>query len=50
MKETQKQIFHIQEGVFFMMRLSEYLFCWALGGTLYNAVELLFRGFSDWSV
>ena len=50
MKETQKQIFHIQEGVFFMKRISEYLFCWALGGTLYYAVELLFRGYSHWSM
>ena len=33
-----------------MKRISEYLFCWALGGTLYYAVELLFRGYSHWSM
>ena len=33
-----------------MKRLSEYLFLWALGGTLYYCFELIFRGFSHWSM
>ncbi len=33
-----------------MKRMSEYLFCWALGGVLYYAVELTFRGYSHWSM
>ena len=31
-------------------RLSEYLFIWALGGSLYYTFELVFRGFSHWSM
>lgn len=34
----------------FRKRLSEYLFIWALGGSLYYAFELVFRGFSHWSM
>ena len=33
-----------------MKRLSEYLFLWALGGCLYYGFEILFRGFSHWSM
>lgn len=33
-----------------MKKLSEYLFLWALGGTLYYSIELMFRGFSHWSM
>jgi len=33
-----------------MKKLSEYLFLWALGGTLYYCFELIFRGFSHWSM
>ena len=33
-----------------MKRISEYLFLWALGGCLYYSFELLFRGFSHWSM
>ena len=33
-----------------MKRLSEYLFLWALGGTLYYSFEMIFRGFSHWSM
>ena len=33
-----------------MKRLSEYLFLWAFGGTLYYCFELIFRGFSHWSM
>ena len=34
----------------FRKRLSEYLFIWALGGSLYYTFELVFRGFSHWSM
>ena len=34
----------------FRKRLSEYLFIWALGGSLYYIFELVFRGFSHWSM
>lgn len=33
-----------------MKRLSEYLFFWTLGGTLYYSFEMIFRGFSHWSI
>lgn len=33
-----------------MKRLSEYLFLWALGGCIYYSFEMLFRGFSHWSM
>jgi len=33
-----------------MKRLSEYLFLWAAGGSLYYGFEILFRGFSHWSM
>lgn len=33
-----------------MKKLSEYLFLWALGGTIYYSIELTFRGFSHWSM
>ena len=33
-----------------MKRLSEYLFFWTLGGTLYYSFEMIFRGFSHWSM
>lgn len=33
-----------------MKKLSEYLFLWALGGCIYYAFELIFRGFSHWSM
>ena len=33
-----------------MKRLSEYLFIWALGGTLYYTFEMFFRGFSHWTM
>lgn len=41
---------NISEGVFFMKKLSEYLFLWALGGCLYYFFEIFFRGFSHWSM
>jgi uncharacterized membrane protein len=31
-------------------KLSEYLFLWTLGGTIYYAFEMVFRGFSHWSM
>lgn len=34
----------------FLKRLLEYGFLWALGGTLYFSIEMLFRGFSHWSM
>lgn len=33
-----------------MKKLSEYLFLWAAGGCIYYAFELLFRGFSHWTM
>lgn len=33
-----------------MKKLSEYLFLWATGGCIYYAFELLFRGFSHWTM
>lgn len=33
-----------------MKRISEYLFLWALGGALYYSFEVMFRGFSHWSM
>lgn len=33
-----------------MKKLSEYLFLWALGGTVYYAFEMFFRGFSHWTM
>ncbi|MCI5869549.1 MAG: hypothetical protein MR224_08555 [Dorea sp.] len=33
-----------------MKKISEYLFLWALGGTLYYFMEIFFRGFSHWSM
>lgn len=31
-------------------KLSEYLFMGALGGTLYYMIEIIFRGYSHWSM
>lgn len=33
-----------------MKKVSEYLFLWALGGTIYYAFEIFFRGFSHWTM
>ncbi|MGC4019848.1 MAG: hypothetical protein QM793_11895 [Muricomes sp.] len=33
-----------------MKKLSEYLFFWTLGGTIYYTFEMVFRGFSHWSM
>ncbi len=33
-----------------MKKVSEYLFLWTLGGTIYYTFEVLFRGFSHWSM
>lgn len=33
-----------------MKRLSEYLFLWAVGGCLYYSFEIIFRGFSHWTM
>ncbi len=33
-----------------MKKLSEYIFFWALGGCIYYFFEILFRGFSHWSM
>ena len=33
-----------------MKNLSKYLFLWALGGSAYYIIEILFRGFSHWSM
>ena len=31
-------------------RLLEYVFLWAIGGALYYAFEIIFRGYSHWSM
>ena len=33
-----------------MRKISEYLFLGALGGSIYHAIEILFRGYSHWSM
>ena len=33
-----------------MKRLSEYLVLWVLGGVIYYSCEMIFRGFSHWSM
>ena len=33
-----------------MKKLSEYLFLWAVGGCLYYTFEIVFRGFSQWTM
>jgi len=33
-----------------MKRVSECLFLWALGGSIYYNLEMVFRGFSHWSM
>lgn len=33
-----------------MKKISNYLFLWATGGCLYYSFEILFRGFSHWSM
>ncbi len=38
------------KGAFFMKRFSEYLFLGALGGSAYYMIEILFRGYSHWSM
>lgn len=37
-------------GIFYMKKLSEYLFLGFLGGCLYYGFEILFRGFSHWTM
>lgn len=34
----------------FLKKVSEYGFLWLLGGSLYYSFEMLFRGFSHWSM
>ena len=34
----------------FYKRLLEYFFLWLIGGSLYYAFEILFRGYSHWSM
>lgn len=33
-----------------MKKVSEYLFLWATGGCIYYSFEIIFRGFSHWSM
>ena len=40
-------------GIFYMdymKKISEYSFLWAVGGCLYYGFEILFRGFSHWTM
>lgn len=41
---------HREDVFMWGKRLSEYLFLWALGGILYYSFEMIFRGFSHWSM
>ena len=34
----------------FLKKLAEYGFLWLLGGTLYYSFEMIFRGFSHWTM
>ena len=34
----------------YMKKISEYSFLWAVGGCLYYGFEILFRGFSHWTM
>ena len=33
-----------------MKRVMEYIFLWMIGGTVYYSFEIIFRGFSHWSM
>lgn len=33
-----------------MKKISEYLFLWAVGGCIYYTFEIIFRGFSHWTM
>lgn len=33
-----------------MKKISEYLFLWGIGGWIYYSLEIIFRGFSHWSM
>ena len=33
-----------------MKRISEYMLLWTLGGCIYYSIEMVFRGFSHWSM
>ncbi len=33
-----------------MKKVCEYIFLWILGGTIYYSLEMIFRGFSHWSM
>lgn len=33
-----------------MKKISEYLFLWTFGGSLYYGIEMIFRGYSHWSM
>ena len=33
-----------------MKKISEYLFLWAVGGCMYYGFEMVFRGFSHWTM
>lgn len=35
---------------FLYEKISEYLFLWGIGGWIYYTLEILFRGFSHWSM
>jgi uncharacterized membrane protein len=41
---------NISGGVFYMKKISEYLFLWAVGGCMYYGFEMVFRGFSHWTM
>ena len=40
----------MKKRILTVKRLSEYLFLGTLGGTLYYTFEVIFRGFSHWSM
>ena len=52
MKECPNYVVNTWGGHFFMhtKKISEYLFLWTAGGAIYYLFEILFRGFSHWSM
>lgn len=48
MKKTQT--ISKNSGGFFMKKISKFLFLWSVGGCIYYNFELIFRGFSHWTM
>ena len=49
--KTAKTIFkQYRKAVFTMDKIGKYLFLWGLGGAIYYSIEILYRGFSHWTM